>query len=77
MRTRGQVLHELGLGPEWVQRNPASAIEPLALATAEPAVGATEAGVGGADLASRADAILQMDWAQLKAAVAGPARSTC
>ncbi len=71
MRTRGQVLHELGLGPEWVQRNPASAIEPLALAAAEPAVGATEAGVGGADLASRADAILQMDWAQLKAAVAG------
>lgn len=61
MRTRADVLEELGIGPEWVRRElpAASGVAPPSPAEAEPPA------------QRRAAAILRMDWAELEDAVAG------
>jgi DNA polymerase len=61
VRTRADVLEELGLGPAWVRRDrPAAA----AVSASSPADAVSPAQL-------RAAAIQRMDWAELEAAVAG------
>ena len=72
MTTRSRVLDELGLGPEWVRRDRA-----VVSSAGAPLLSVADAGdhvVPGAAVADpdeRTESILRMDWAQLKASVAG------
>jgi len=66
-----RVLDELGLGPRWVLRDAAGASRPPAAASDGASEPAIVAHPPATDDAGRADAILQMDWNQLKASVAG------
>lgn len=71
MTRHARVLDELGLGPRWVLRDVAVASSPPAAASdgaSEPTIVAPPPAT---DDTGRADAILQMEWSQLKASVAG------
>ena len=70
MTTRGRVLDELGLGPEWVRRD--RAVASSAGVPSPPVAGdGLVPGAAIADPDERTESILRMDWAQLKASVAG------
>ena len=71
MISRARVLDELGLGPRWILRDAAVASSPPAAASDGASEPAIVVRAPTTDEASRADAILQMDWSQLKASVAG------
>jgi DNA polymerase len=64
---RAALWQAMGLGPEWVRRQPGQAAAPAAeVALPEQAPAAEPAGQG-----ERQAAVAAMDWAQLQAAVAG------
>jgi DNA polymerase len=66
-RTRTQVLEELGLGPEWVRRDLPRSAPDAPVPDDAPAL---PSGLAAGDDDARASAILQMDWAALKACAA-------
>ncbi len=72
MTSRGRVLDELGLGPGWVRRDGAGASSAGVPSPSDGGIGnglLPGAAVAGDD--ERTESILHMDWAQLKASVAG------
>ncbi|MEO8040425.1 MAG: uracil-DNA glycosylase [Betaproteobacteria bacterium] len=72
MRTRAQVLEELGLGPEWVRRERPQAPASAEAAAAAPSPDAAQSSMPApaTDPDARANEILNLEWPALEACVA-------